>query len=282
MVVWAIDKAFDILSLLGNSAAEVKNKLKLSDEELAEWKTISRKLNIVISEDGIISQYDGYFDLAELDWDHYRTKYGNIYRLDRILKAEGKSADEYKVAKQADTLMAFYNLDDAEVRGILEGLGYSVKDSYLKDNLEYYLARTSHGSTLSRVVHALLANMIGDRELSWELYQDALSSDYNDIQGGTTAEGIHMGVMASTIIIAMHAFAGLNLRGNEIRINPNLPEKWRSVKFGFEFRRQRFSLSVDEKNVTFTSDAANSQPEKVVIAGRTFDIKPGEVVKTNF
>ena len=282
MVVWAIDKAFDILSLLGSSAAEVKNKLKLSDEELAEWKTISRKLNIVISEDGIISQYDGYFDLAELDWDHYRTKYGNIYRLDRILKAEGKSADEYKVAKQADTLMAFYNLDDAEVRGILEELGYSVKDSYLKDNLEYYLARTSHGSTLSRVVHALLANMIGDRELSWELYQDALSSDYNDIQGGTTAEGIHMGVMASTIIIAMHAFAGLNLRGNEIRINPNLPEKWRSVKFGFEFRRQRFSLSVDEKNVTFASDAVNSQPEKVVISGRTFEIKPGEVVKTDF
>jgi trehalose/maltose hydrolase-like predicted phosphorylase len=27
------------------------------------------------------AQYDGYFELKELDWDYYRSKYGNIYRL---------------------------------------------------------------------------------------------------------------------------------------------------------------------------------------------------------
>jgi trehalose/maltose hydrolase-like predicted phosphorylase len=56
-------------------------------------------MNVVISPEGIISQYDGYFDLEELDWDYYRKNYGNIYRLDRILKAEGKSADEFKVCQ---------------------------------------------------------------------------------------------------------------------------------------------------------------------------------------
>jgi trehalose/maltose hydrolase-like predicted phosphorylase len=152
-----------------------------------------------------------------------------------------------RFAKQADTLMAFYNLDDAEVREILEELGYNMKDEYLKENLAYYLARTSHGSTLSRVVHALLANMIGDRKLSWELYQDALSSDCNDIQGGTTAEGIHMGVMAGTVLIAIYAYAGLNLRGDHIRINPNLPDAWKSLGFGFSFRGNRFSLKVKKR-----------------------------------
>jgi hypothetical protein len=38
------------------------------------------------------------------------------------------------------------------------------------------------------VVHAQLANMVGDESLSWELYYDALESDYNDIQGGTTSD----------------------------------------------------------------------------------------------
>jgi trehalose/maltose hydrolase-like predicted phosphorylase len=46
-------------------------------------------LAVNINEDGIIEQFDGYFELKELDWVYYKKKYGNIYRLDRILKAEG-------------------------------------------------------------------------------------------------------------------------------------------------------------------------------------------------
>jgi len=270
MVVWAIDKAFSIIEQLGDHASALLSKLTIGKEELITWKQISRNLNLEISEGGIISQYDGYFDLKELDWDYYRQKYGNIYRLDRILKAEGKSADEYKVAKQADTLMAFYNLDEVEVREILEELGYTVEPDYLKRNLEYYLARTSHGSTLSRVVHALLATMIGDRSLSWELYQDALSSDFNDIQGGTTAEGIHMGVMAGTVLIAIYAYAGLNLRGNHIRIQPNLPDAWKSIRFGFGFRGQRYSLKVETNKLILSASVAD-RLRKVEINGRMYD-----------
>ncbi len=279
MVVWAIDKAFEVLNLIGEQAKVVEAKLNLSSDELERWKDISRKLNVVISPEGIISQYDGYFDLKELDWDYYRKNYGNIYRLDRILKAEGKSADEFKVAKQADTLMAFYNLDDEEVRGILEELGYQMKDEYLKENLAYYLARTSHGSTLSRVVHALLANMIGDRKLSWELYQDALSSDYNDIQGGTTAEGIHMGVMAGTVLIAIYAYAGLNLRGDHIRINPNLPDAWKSLAFGFSFRGNRFSLKVQKNGIEIKTLSQVAGPLYVEIAGKEYPLSSNQELK---
>lgn len=280
MVVWAIDKAFEIINLIGEAASTVKSKLTLDDDELAEWKSISRKLNIVISPEGIISQYDGYFDLAELDWNHYKQKYGNIYRLDRILKAEGKSADEFKVAKQADTLMAFYNLDEAEVRVILEELGYGMKDEFLKENLAYYLERTSHGSTLSRVVHALLANMIGDRKLSWELYQDALSSDYNDIQGGTTAEGIHMGVMAGTVLIAMYAYAGLNLRGDVITINPNLPDAWKSIGFNFDFRGISFNVKVLRDSISIKTAENIKHEVPVVIKGVKHLILPGQTLTT--
>ena len=275
MVAWAFDKAFDLLERLGDSAKSIQQKLELRKEELSQWKEISRKLNIVISEEGIISQYDGYFDLKELDWDGYKKKYDNIYRLDRILKAEGKSADEFKVAKQADTLMTFYNLDDDEVRNILEKMGYTINPDYLKENMNYYLGRTSHGSTLSRVVHALLANMIGDRDLSWELYQDALGSDYVDIQGGTTAEGIHLGVMAGTVLIAQHAYAGLNLRGDIIRIEPNMPKAWRSIQFGFSFREQRFNLMVCQQSLTIEHADTDAEKTKVLVNGKEYQIVPG-------
>ena len=75
-------------------------------------------------DDGIISQFEGYEQLAELDWDAYRARYGDIRRLDRILEAEGDTANRYKVSKQADVLMLFYLLSADELRELLERLGY--------------------------------------------------------------------------------------------------------------------------------------------------------------
>ena len=115
---------------------------------------------------------------------------------------------------------------------------------YLKKNYDYYYNRTSHGSTLSRVVHAYLASLIGDKKLCWELYMDALASDYVDIQGGTTGEGIHTGVMASTIMLTLYCFAGLKLNGKSLSVTPNLPEHWRSMKFGLHFKNHKYVFDV--------------------------------------
>jgi trehalose/maltose hydrolase-like predicted phosphorylase len=195
--------------------------------------------------------------------------------MDRLLKAEGKSPDEYKVAKQADTLMTFYNLNKEEVDRILERLGYRLPEDYLMQNLNYYLARTSHGSTLSRVVHASLANMTGNRKLSWELYTDALTSDFNDIQGGTTAEGIHAGVMAGTVWVALTAYAGLNLHGPYPVINPNLPEHWRKISFSFFFRGTEYECEVSKENVRIKAESPENNPLTVVVMGKTHQVSPG-------
>jgi len=111
MVVWALDRAFEILAWLSEGARQsVAEKIGLAGDELERWRDIGRKINIPLSDDGILEQFDGYFKLKELDWEEYRSKYGDIGRLDRILKAEGRSPDDYKVSKQADVLMTFYNL----------------------------------------------------------------------------------------------------------------------------------------------------------------------------
>jgi len=227
------------------------------EEEITQWQKIAEKLNLVISPEGIIAQYDGYFDLEELDFDAYKKKYGNIYRMDRILKAEGRSPDGYKVAKQADTLMLFYALKPEEVTALIHRMGYQMPEDYIKRNLEYYIARTSHGSTLSRVVHALLAGMTQDTEMAWSLYRGALVSDYTDIQGGTTAEGIHTGVMAGTVLIALTLYGGLNLSDDKPVIHPNMPQNWKSMKYRFAFRGIRYLTTVQSDNkVTITSDTA--------------------------
>jgi alpha,alpha-trehalase len=75
----------------------------------------------------IISQFEGYDQLEEFDWDRYRKNYGNIQRLDRILEAEGDTTNLYKVSKQADVLMLFYLFSSDELRQIFQRLGYPFK-----------------------------------------------------------------------------------------------------------------------------------------------------------
>ncbi|MDA3905971.1 MAG: hypothetical protein PF484_07835, partial [Bacteroidales bacterium] len=180
--------------------------------------------------------------------------YENIYRMDRILKSEGKSADDYKVAKQADTLMTFYNLPEEEVNIILNRLGYSLPEDYLNRNLHYYLNRTSHGSSLSRVVHGQLAQLINDETLSWQLYKEALGSDFVDIQGGTTGEGVHTGVMASTVMMAISTYAGLNLHGEILEINPRLPKHWKQISFKIVFKGVKYQFKISHEKIDIQTD----------------------------
>lgn len=250
MVAWMFGKAKSL-----SDEFNLQNlSYKIEEKELGIWEEIVHNLRLVTNDEGIIAQYDRYFDLKELDWDGYRKKYGNVYRMDRLLKAEGKTPDEYKVAKQADTLMTFYNLEKEEVDEILGKMGVKLPADYVEKNLKYYLARTSHGSTLSRVVHAHLANLVGDNKLGWELYLDALTSDYQDIQGGTTAEGIHSGVMAGTVWIAITTFGGLSLHGEFPVFRPNLPDHWEKVSYGFDFRGNEYEAEVSRDKLRIRAE----------------------------
>lgn len=281
LVAWAFKKAKEISSILASENRDEKLLSLVSRDELQTWSDIANKLNLVLSPDGIIAQYDGYFDLKELDWDYYKQKYGNIYRLDRILKAEGKSADEYKVAKQADMLMIFYILDEKEVKDLITGMGYTLKQDFVKRNMDYYLARTSHGSTLSRVVHAQLANMIGDADLSKILYQDALSSDFNDIQGGTTAEGIHLGVMAGTVLIALQSYAGLNISSDKLSINPQLPKTWNSIQFKITYKSVDYKIEVSHQQIKVSCVPCTGQTS-VMILGNETDLSVNQTHIVNY
>ena len=76
---------------------------------------------------GIISQFEGYGDLEDLDWDGYRSRYGNIQRLDRILRAEGEIPNRFKAAKQADTVMLHFLFPDAELQRLFDAARLRVR-----------------------------------------------------------------------------------------------------------------------------------------------------------
>lgn len=279
MVVWLFEEVEKLRNQLSPEIFQsVAAKVQLSEDNFSQMSDIRKNLSLEINPEGIIAQFEGYFDLKDLDWDHYREKYGNIYRMDRILNAEGKSADAYKVAKQADSLMIFYNFSTAQVHQILDDLTYRLPEDYVEKNLHYYLARTSHGSTLSRVVHAQLAAMVDQQDLAWSLYQEALYSDYRDIQGGTTAEGIHAGVMAATLYIPLTTFAGIDFREDVMRIDPNLPKQWQNIQFNIQVRGINYHFNVTHETLTVVAD----QNTTIILSGATHELKANKEQSINY
>lgn len=264
MIVWTLRKARETLALLpGHHRMRIIKKLGLDASEFKRWDAITRKMNIIINEHGIISQFDGYFDLKEIDLDAYRKKYRAIERMDRILKAEGKSPNEYKVVKQADVLMTFYVLSLEEIKEIFIRLGYTFDKEILNKNYDYYVQRTSHGSTLSKVVHCYLAHLLGRSHEAWEWFMEVLKSDIYDTQGGTTPEGIHCGVMGGSITIVMNACAGIKLMKDRIRIEPKLPGRIQQIKLKFYYRKNWIFVTVTKTSVAVFIQGNPSKKYKI-------------------
>ena len=227
---------------------------------------------------GIISQFEGYDQFEEFDWGSYREKYGNIARLDRILEAEGDSPNRYKASKQADVLMLFYLFSAEELAQLFEQLGYPFERETIPRNIDYYLKRTSHGSTLSAVVHSwVLAR--SDRAQSWKLFTNALESDISDVQGGTTAEGIHLGAMAGTVDLVQRGHTGIVTRGDVLWFNPCLPKEWAKLRLRLRYREQSLDVEIARDRLTVRSIAGPGEPIRVGYRERVRQLRGGETLE---
>jgi trehalose-phosphatase len=278
MAVWVIMRAFDALNLLPlPNRLDLLETLGLHGDELAQWDRVSRRM-FVPFHDGVISQFEGYGELDELDWDRYRQRYGNIQRLDRILEAENEDVNRYQASKQADVLMLLYLMSATELRELLNRLGYSFMPDQVPKMVDYYMARTSHGSTLSGVVHTwVLARANRDRAM--EFFQQALKSDVADIQGGTTSEGIHLAAMAGSVDLMQRCFTGLETRQNRIILAPNWPETLGLLAFPIHYRGLHLHLRVSGKGAIISVDPRGVGGAEVECRGRVKKLTPGGTVR---
>ncbi|MFC2062696.1 trehalose-phosphatase [Chloroflexota bacterium] len=279
MTVWVLCRALEVIEVIPTDRRTVlQEKLGLKKEELERWEEISHKMHVAFHDDGIISQFEGYGQLKEFNWEGYRKKYGNIQRLDRILEMEGDTPNSYKLSKQADVLMLFYLLSADELKEIFHRLKYPFEHDTIPKNIDYYLKRTSHGSTLSRVVHAwVLAR--SKREVSWHLFKEALESDISDTQGGTTAEGIHLGAMAGTVDLIQRCYTGIEVRQDILQLNPYLPGDLEEIRFGISYRQHWIDLVITHNRLILYARPCSAAPIRIRFRGKLTELKAGQSVE---
>ena len=173
--------------------------------------------------------------------------------------------------------MLFYLLSAEELRALLGRLGYRLEPAAIRRTVDYYLERTSHGSTLSGVVNAwVLAR--SDRTRSWRYFTEALTSDLHDVQGGTTAEGIHLGAMAGTVDLVQRCYTGLETREDALWLNPSLPEGLDGLDFDVRYRGHwGINLHLTSQLLRISVAASDAAPIKVGVNGEIVELPPGSI-----
>lgn len=283
MLAWTLEKAENLVAEIKESGSteleEAYRNIGVDAKEMEKaydhWREIRQNLSLNLNEEGVIANHSEWFNLrgpdevkglkVELDGQE-QDLFSIIYipgRSDRRIRAAGMDPDDYQIQKQADTLMAYYNLGPDEVKRVVRMMGYELPKDHLLKNLNHHLPRTSHGSTLSFITHAMVLANAGRTADSWYFFRQALVSDLSDIQGGTTAEGIHLGVMGGCLKGVVTNFAGLNWYNGNLSINPDLPEEWESLKFSVLIRGDRYHLeTIGEALKIRVSQEGHTIPEK--------------------
>lgn len=104
----------------------------------------------------------------------------------------------------------------------------------------------------------------------------ALRSDLQDVQGGTTAEGIHTGVMAGTVDILERVACGLTVDDGVVWLDPRLPEQLTSLTTKVRAHRQRLEVHITRDRVRVASRKGRAEHARFGLGGEVYTLAPGE------
>ncbi|MER6230170.1 glycosyl hydrolase family 65 protein [Streptomyces sp. NPDC001616] len=272
---WVLARAGDLSrDLPASRYRQLLDRIRMDPAETDRWDDVSRKL-YVPHHQGVISQFAGYGDLKELDWEAYRQRYGDIRRLDRILEAEGDTANRYQASKQADVLMLGYLFSPKELAALFGRLGHTLDDEAWRATVDYYVGRTSHGSTLSSLVHAWVLARV-NRDEAWRYCEEALIGDVADIQGGTTEEGIHLGAMAGTLDFVQRGMTGLETRDDALWLAPATLPQLSKFRMRLRFRRHwDVDLRLRAERLQIAVPDSERPGVRVRLDGSAYVVDPG-------
>ncbi|MFW6096465.1 MAG: beta-phosphoglucomutase [Chloroflexota bacterium] len=235
MAQWHLTVAQEILRWLEDTypekAAELRQRLSLNQEALDRWQEVAR--HIVIHQDadsGLMLQFEGFFDLEDVDWEQYEDR---THSMQYLLGIEG--ANRSQVIKQADVIMLLCLFRDR------------YDEETWQTNWDAYMPLTDHqyGSSLGPSFHAWAACEMGRPDEAYDHFMLAARADLRDVRGNA-GHGIHAASAGGVWQAVAFGFAGLRLQEDGYDISPQLPSHWRRLRF--KFRHCGEQHVVDVKN----------------------------------
>ena len=170
--------------------------------------------------------------------------------------------------------MLFYLFSAEELGELFERLGYPFEYETISRNIAYYAGRSSQGSTLSRAVCGwVLAR--SDRPRAMDFFAQALQSDVNDVQQGTTAEGVHLGAMAGSVDLVQRVSTGIEVRGDVLRLTPELPREMERLDMRIRCRGHSLDLRLTRDSLTIRGRAGAAPLITLCVDGEVCEFVSG-------
>lgn len=269
MARWNIRRALEVAALLRERWPEhwarLSSRLGLGDAELKQW--LSAADTMATGRDpktGLFEQFAGFFALEDIDLTHYA---GRSVPMDVVLGRERTQRSQ--VIKQAD-VVALLGLLPEEFVG----------ETGAK-NFDYYEPRCSHGSSLSRAMHGLVAARLGRCEMALRYFQQTAAIDLADTHAAIDG-GIHIAALGGIWMTAVLGFAGVSLRNDGIALDPQLPPNWRSLGFGLQWRSRLLRIKVvpGEQRIEATLEAG--EPMKLVVNGQPHELRSDRTLRVSY
>jgi trehalose/maltose hydrolase-like predicted phosphorylase len=253
MARWNLDRAADAVAILKrvrpSDWKRMSARLALGEDEPAAWRRIAAALVTGFHPDtGLFEQFEGYFGLEEVDVISHRSC---AMPIDVCLGPE--RTRQSKAIKQADVVALCALLWDEWRRAVHEA------------NFNYYEPRTSHGSSLSPALHALVAARLGDGALARSYLRQAGEIDLANNMGNA-AGGVHIAALGGLWQAAVFGVAGLRLREDGIALDPHLPPGWTEMRCCVQWRGRvlRLTLAADPARIDVEVDGSGELTVAVV------------------
>ena len=224
MAKWNLQTALDILDWLSTHAPakadELTQRLRLSPELPAKWKEVLTRIYLPIRPDGLIEQFEGYFQRRDVDLASLEPREISAQALFGI-----EGCNETQVLKQPDVLMLQYLLRS------------DFTDEQVRLNYDYYTPRTDHtyGSSLGPSIQAIMACDVNKPDDAYEHFIRAARADLHDVRGNA-GDGIHGASAGGMWQAIVFGFAGLRVTPQGWSITPRLPKHWKRLRFKFFHR----------------------------------------------
>jgi trehalose/maltose hydrolase-like predicted phosphorylase len=144
-------------------------------------------------------------------------------------------------------------------------------------NFRYYEPRCAHGSSLSTGMHALVAARLGDSEMALRYLRATAATDLDfdpNSAGGVRIAGL--GALWQAIILG---FAGLDLKGDTLGLDPKLPPQWRGLSFRVCWRGRSVAIRIAGNTVEAT--LIEGEGMEMRIGAATQKVVPGGTLQVS-
>jgi trehalose/maltose hydrolase-like predicted phosphorylase len=106
-------------------------------------------------------------------------------------------------------------------------------------------------------------------------FAEALQSDVGDIQGGTTAEGVHLGAMAGTVDLVQRVSTGIEITGDVLWLNPRLPEELERLDMRIRYRGHSLELRLTRNSLTVRERERGAAPIRMGYKKKVYEFAGG-------